>query len=52
MTAEINSNDLLDCILTSHYNDRKWKDTSHGYIIYWLEQVCLYHDNSEQHFGD
>ena len=51
-TAEINSDDLLDYILTSQFNDRKWKGTAHGYIIHWLEKVRLYHENSEQRFGD
>ena len=51
-TAEINSDDLLEYILTSHFDDEKWKGSSHGYIIHWLEQVRLYHENSDHCFGD
>ena len=38
-TAEISLDDLLEYILTSHFNDGKWKGTAHGYILHWLEQV-------------
>ena len=36
-TAEISSDDLLEYILTSCFNNVKWKGTAHGYILNWLE---------------
>ena len=51
-TAEISSDDLLEYILTSCFNNGKWKGTAHGYILHLLEQVQLYHENSQQRFQD
>ena len=51
-TAEISSDDLLEYILTSRFNDGKWRGTAHRYILHWLEQVQLYHENSQQQFED
>ena len=51
-TAEISSDDLLEYILTSCFNNGKWKGIAHGYILHWLEQVQLYHENSQQQFED
>ena len=50
--AELDADTLLDYVITSRFNDGKWKGTSHAYILHWIEQIRLYHENSAQRFGE
>ena len=42
--ATMDALSLLSNITTSNLADRKWKGTTHAFILHWQDQVCKYHD--------
>ena len=44
--AQLDEDELLQHIINSWIDDGKWCGSNCGYILNWLEQVCLHHETS------